>query len=394
MSVGDIALLLDGEICSDTFSQVELLAQRLSREGGVGVRVVVCGAIGADGALGRGGGLKSWPAKMGNRVRVFELPGPRAAGAMDAVRLAFSEALAGCSLLHCFSGSLLGILASFVGEKLLPGLCVSLSRWLGEDVVGQLRRLCRRPAMKVVCQSVALQEALVAGGVPAENCSVIQPELAEKERAGQRSAARRMLNVSEDVDLLLTDPEMSPWSNHRQVSWAGAIIGQFNRKLRVLVIGCGEQVEKLRAFDRSLNPPCLGIYPGERFAPEVLYDAADLLVLPATKVVSPLPLLRAARAHLPVVASNSSSFREYLRHEGNALLFGAGLHNAGDSVCRRIRPLATAIVRLLDDGDLAQRLAEQLAKDLGGAFSGVPLLPGYLEIYRGIVSLNLAAPGA
>ncbi len=393
MFVGDIALLLDGEICSDTLSQVELLAQRLSREDGMGVRVVVCGAIGADGALRRGGGLKSWPAKMGNRVRVFELPGPRVAGAMDAVRLGFSEALAGCSLLHCFSGSLLGILASFAGEKLLPGLCVSLSRWLGEKVVGQLRRLCRRPAMKVVCQSMALQEALMASGVPAENCSVILPQLAEKKRTSQRSEARRMLNVSEDVDLLLTDPEISPWSNHRQVSWAGAIIGQFNRKLRILVIGCGEQVEKVRALDRSLNPPCLGIYPAERFAPEVLYDAADLLVLPAAKAVSPLPLLRAARAHLPVVASNSSSFREYLRHEGNAILFGAGPHNAGDSVCRRIRPLATAIVRLLEDSNLAQRLAEQLAKDLGGGFSGVHLLPGYLEIYREIAPFNSPTTG-
>ena len=123
----------------------------------------------------------------------------------------------------------------------------------------------------------------------------------------------------------------------------------------------------------------------------MLYDAADLLVLPATKAISPLPLLRAAQAHLPVVASNSPSFREYLRHEGNALLFGAGPHNAGDSVCRRIRPLATAIVRLLDDGDLAQRLAEQLSKDLGGGFSGVSVLPGYQEIYLGIASLNSAA---
>ena len=119
-------------------------------------------------------------------MKVFELPGPRGAGTIDAVGLGFCEALAGCSLLHCFSESLLGILASFAGEKLLPGLCVSLSRWPGEEGVGQLRRLCRRPAMKVVCQSLALQEALVAGGVPAENCSVIHPQLSAKERAGQR----------------------------------------------------------------------------------------------------------------------------------------------------------------------------------------------------------------
>ncbi len=134
----------------------------------------------------------------------------------------------------------------------------------------------------------------------------------------------------------------------------------FNPKLRVLMSGCGEKVKRLREFDDSLNPPSLGIYPGQKFAPEVLYAAADLLVLPATQAVSPLPLLRAAQAHLPVVASNSQAFREYLRHEQNALLFGPGVHNAGDPTCRRIRPLATAVVRLLENGKLAKQLGSKL----------------------------------
>ncbi len=162
-------------------------------------------------------------------------------------------------------------------------------------------------------------------------------------------------------------------------------MGQFNQNLRVLVSGCTEQVERLRAFDNSLNPSSLGIYPGEKFGPEILYGAADLLVLTATEAVSPLPLGRAGNAGLAVVGSNSPALEEYLQHEHNALLFGVGPHNAGDSTCRRIRPLATAIVRVLEDRDLAQKLGQQLAKDMRGAFSGAKLLKAHLEVYSQIM---------
>ena len=110
------------------------------------------------------------------------------------------------------------------------------------------------------------------------------------------------------------------------------------------------------------------------------------MVLAATEAVSPLPLARAGGVGLPVVASNSAAFRKYLQHEHNALLFGVGPHNAGDSTCRRIRPLAAAIVRLLEDRDLAQKLGQQLAKDMREVFSGARLLPAHLEVYGQILS--------
>ncbi len=380
--MAEIGLLLDGKVCSDTLSQVEILAAGLSRRSDMKVRIVVLGAIGRDSALWRRrAALESCGVKNGNGVKVFYLPGPRGARAIDGVNLWRCEALAGCTLLHCFSVSLLRTLGSLGAEKFLPSWCMSLSHWPGREAVEQLRRVGRRQAVKVICQSKGLQKALVEGGVPAEHCPVIQPEVPAEYKAEQRSAARRVLNLSDEVDLILADPEISAWSNHRHLAWAGAIIGQFNQNLRVLVSGCGEQVERLRAFDDSLNPPSLGIYPGERFGPELLYGAADLLVLAATEAVSALPLARAGGAGLAVVASNSPALGEYLQHEHNALLFGMGPHNAGDSTRRRIRPLATAIVRLLEDRDLSQKLGQQLAKDMREVFSGAKLLPAHLEVY-------------
>ena len=75
--MAEIGLLLDGATCSDTLSQVEILAERLSLRRDMKVRIVVLGGIRQDSALWRRRtGLESCGVKNGNRVKVFYLPGP------------------------------------------------------------------------------------------------------------------------------------------------------------------------------------------------------------------------------------------------------------------------------------------------------------------------------
>ena len=230
----EIGLVLDGKICSDTLSQVEILAEGLSLCSEVKVRIVVLGAIDQYSALWRRRAwLESCPAKNANRIKVFYLPSPRGFGLVDGFNLGRSEALAGCTLLHCFSASLLRTLGSLGVQSFLPSWCISLSHWPGPEAVKHLRR-----ATKVICQSKALQKALVASGIQAQACLVIQPEIPAHYKVEQRSVARGALNLSDEVPLVLADPEMSPWSNHRQLTWAGGMIGQSDERLRILVSGC------------------------------------------------------------------------------------------------------------------------------------------------------------
>ena len=381
----ETAFLVDADICRDTLSRAVALAKGLNDTADFRTRFVGFGSVGPDSAL------SDLPQMLGplgqgaeKHIKVFYLPRSKGPVLLEAARLVRSQALSGCDLLHCFSESILDMLASVPCRRLFSPWCLSLSYWPGEKTVRQLARLGDRPGRRIVCLSPALQKNLIAGGVPARCCSVIAPELPAQDRAVERQEARRQLKIPQEADLLLADPEISCLSNHRQLTWAAAIIGQFNRRLRVLIPGCNGKIEHLRAFDDSLNPPSLGIYPGRRFDPAVLYAAADLLVLPATGPVSPVPILRAARARLPIIASDTPAFGEYLRHEQNALLYAPGKHNAGDRTCRRIRPLATAIVRLLEDRSLAQQLADQLENDirLGPVSSPTPSLPTHLQLYR------------
>ena len=167
-----------------------------------------------------------------------------------------------------------------------------------------------------------------------------------------------------------------------------AIIGLFRPRARVIFPGRDPRLSKVKHLDATLTPPFLGIYPAQKYEPDLLYAAADVLVLPATGPVSPLPLARAARAHLPVVASDTPFFRRYLSHQGNALLFSPSPYSAGSWTSRRIRPLATAIAHLLEDSHLANRLAGRLAQDIELFFPVGPSLPDHVQLYQNILGLR------
>ena len=384
--MAEIALVLDANISSDMLGQVEMLAKGLNDSSDLKARIVVWGPVERGCAvIRRFGKLRTGGQETRRGIRVFQLPGPRGLAGLDVLDVTRSEALAGCDLLHCFSLSLVNVLLSVAARMRRPAWCLSLSCWPGQKLIRKLTRQSAWLPQRIICFTDALQEALLQGGVSAQRCTVISPEPPIQQKSPGRLAARKQLNLSEDIELLLADSEISCSSNQRQLTWAAAIIGQFRPRLRILMGGSDGRLARVRAFDDSLNPPSLGIYPQEQFEPEALYGASDMLVLPATGPISPLPLLRAGRSRLPVVASDSPAFREYLSHEVNALLFSPNRHTPGDRTRQRIRPLASAIVRLLEDRGLAQRLGEELGQDIEQLFARGRALPAHLELYQQIL---------
>jgi glycosyltransferase involved in cell wall biosynthesis len=121
----------------------------------------------------------------------------------------------------------------------------------------------------------------------------------------------------------------------------------------VLLVGEGEDDVRLRriARERGLGDAVVftGRVPNERV--EALYDAVDVVAFPRlpmrlTELVTPLKPLEAMARGKPVIASNVGGHRELIDHERTGLLFAAGEREA----------LAASLIRLLADGDLAQRL--------------------------------------
>jgi glycosyltransferase involved in cell wall biosynthesis len=383
----EIAFLLDANITTDMLAQIEVLVRTIGHSPQLRARLIVFGPLDADSALSRRHEtLCSCLGSASPQKQFFYLPSRQSIRPFDTLSLARSKALAGCDLLHCFSLSLLDSLVSVPVARLLPPCYLTLSSWPGDRNV---RRLVRRAASfaAIICFTDDLRDALIAAGFPYPACMVIPPEFPVPQQPLDKSAARRLLDLPPDLDLILADSHISSCSHQQQLSWAMAVVGQFRSRIRVIFPGRDTRLARLTHLDATLTPPFLGIFTDQKYEPDLLYAAADLLALPATGPVSPLPLARAARAHLPVVASDTPFFRRYLAHERNALLFSPSAYSAGSWTSRRIRPLASAIARLFEDRDLANRLAGRLAQDINSSFLPGGSLPAHLALYQNILGL-------
>jgi glycogen synthase len=102
-------------------------------------------------------------------------------------------------------------------------------------------------------------------------------------------------------------------------------------------------------------------------------DAADVFVLPSRVEPFGIVILEALRAGRPVVVSSRGGGSEIVRHEREGLL--------ADPV--DAEQLAAAIGRLLDDRDLARRLAEA-GRERVKAFDWSVVADDYRAIYRSV----------
>jgi glycosyltransferase involved in cell wall biosynthesis len=132
--------------------------------------------------------------------------------------------------------------------------------------------------------------------------------------------------------------------------------------LLVMVGGIPADIARVRAFaaERGLDRRVRweGVVPNGRI-PLYLW-AADALVMPYTtrtfthRAMSPLKMFEYMAAQRPIVATDFPSIREVLRDGENALIV------APDSA----RSIADGLRRVLDDPDLAERLAHQARRDV------------------------------
>ena len=110
----------------------------------------------------------------------------------------------------------------------------------------------------------------------------------------------------------------------------------------------------------------LGMRPDAR----ALMGAADVVVLPSRWEGLPLSALEALASGTPLVATDVRGLRELVSDGENALLVPEDAH-----------ALATAVRRVLDDPELAARLAAA-GKQVDGAGSDRELVARFLELYE------------
>jgi glycosyltransferase involved in cell wall biosynthesis len=111
---------------------------------------------------------------------------------------------------------------------------------------------------------------------------------------------------------------------HRYLLQAVALLGQRMPRLKLLLIGTGELHKELEQLARELGVRDRVIFAGRRHDVPNCLAASDLFVLPSLSEGTPLCILEAMRAGLPVVATAVGGIPEIVETGRSAFLVPPG----------------------------------------------------------------------
>lgn len=199
-----------------------------------------------------------------------------------------------------------------------------------------------------ICVSEASRESYAAAAV--SPLSVVRNGVPPPRRPrATRSATRRALDIDSDAATILTVARLTPQKGHAVLLDAARSVVRTRPDAVFLWVGEGVLHDALRlaieGAGLSRNIRLLGV----RDDVSELMAASDLFVLPSLFEGLPLALLEALQAGLPVVATTAPGTAEVFETDEAAELARPSDADA----------LAAALLRVLNDPDLADELADR-----------------------------------
>jgi len=222
---------------------------------------------------------------------------------------------------------------------------------------------------RLVTVGVQVRDELLAKGVGRRSqYSVIPPGLASVEPVA-RDDARRRLALGADEFVVLFMGRLTGIKRVDRLLAAVSLAQSRISNLRVIVAGDGELRASLAAQAESSELPVQ--FLGWRSDVEVLLGAADCVVLTSDNEGTPVSLIQAAQAGVPVVSTNVGSVSEVVEANSSGLLTGLDP-----------KEIAEALVQLAHDGQLRARLGAAGKSADQGRFSYQRLANDHADLYR------------
>lgn len=191
-----------------------------------------------------------------------------------------------------------------------------------------------------------------------------------------RAVARAALFLGEGTLALGIVGRLAPAKNHALLFEAVALVCRegAGSRLAVLVAGDGELEAALATRARDLGIDGQVRFLGlRRDIPRIL-KALDLLVISSTREGLPIVLLEAMKAGLPVIATRAGGIPDVIDDGRTGILVDSDPAT-----------LARAIVRLLFDGALRERLGKAAEESVVQHFDVRKTAAAYARLYRSLV---------
>jgi glycosyltransferase involved in cell wall biosynthesis len=195
---------------------------------------------------------------------------------------------------------------------------------------------------------------------------------ADRFKPENKIQSRRELGYKETDSIILYVGKLHPYKDPLTLIKAISVAVEKNANLHLVMIGDGELYTEVKKEISKLNLSShVRLFRRvDNQTLEMLYDAADMFVLPSVNEAFGMVLLEAMAFGLPVIASDSGACPEVIRNVG--ILF-----NQGDYT-----DLAEKVVTLSFDKDLSKKLAKAGLKRVKEEFCWKDKIDQYWELYR------------
>jgi glycosyltransferase involved in cell wall biosynthesis len=280
-------------------------------------------------------------------------------------------------VLHAWRLPALRVMALLPGIPRAP-LVVSngLNAAAGELRLDWLDRWLLRRASRVVTRGPAEATQLRALGVREDRIVQVRLAVADVAPGLSRAEVCGRLGLPRDGRLLVAVGPLNQHKGFRDAIWAFDLLRHPYGELHLVLIGGGPERQRLERFARTTQGTDRVHFVGEYSDVPALLARAEAVWVPSRADTGHNVALEAMAAGCPVVAS---------RWPGLADIIVAGetgfLIRPGDKAA-----LARQTRRLLDDGDLRQRLGEAARQRAADHFSPAAAVARLAELYEAVHS--------
>jgi|SRR5579862_8405783 len=269
------------------------------------------------------------------------------------------------TLIHTFHGhSLTGYFSGRTARVFL-----AIERWLA------------RRTDALVAVSPEVRDDLVRLGVARDDRFVVIPLgfdlqefLQDAERPARRARFRSQLGIGEDEQVVTLVARLVPIKRVDRFLAVACLLAD-RPGLRFVVVGDGELRDQLRASPEAVALNHRLVWAGFRREMADVYFASDVVVLTSDNEGTPVSLIEAQAAAVPVVGTDVGGVRSAVR-EGET-----GLVARPDDVAG----IAQSVDRLLRDPELAARLARAGRESVSRQFATDRLVEDLDHLYRGLL---------
>jgi glycosyltransferase involved in cell wall biosynthesis len=234
------------------------------------------------------------------------------------------------------------------------------------------RRLDRYTRVCVVNTQAAFDDYLQHAR-PDRELRLIRDGIPLRQRitARQRDAARDRLGVDPATRLIGVVGPLEPHQRLKDLIWAVDLLRVFHSQIRLLVVGDGPDHWRLRRYATQVQDEQRTLFLGQRSDWTDLIAVLDCLCQPGGRDVTPMAILEAMAAGVPVVATHTAGHRELVESNRTGLLVPVGDRGG----------MARQLHRVLDSTELAEQLTTAAQQVVRRQHAEDDMRAQYAELY-------------